>query len=177
VIPFIGATDDAPWGKVEVPAGWGQDRLLLATTPDSDAHLQRVELLAVDRVAADPCDGNMYEVRPRVADIMSALIRQQTVQPSAARPVSIDGYSGQLLRFRVPWGLDVEQCWDGESLRPFGLAGTWASVLPGWTYRTWVLDVAGEPLVILAAHGPDATPSEVAELTGMVEGITFVAPR
>lgn len=176
-IPFIGATADAPWGEVEVPTGWGQDRLILATSPNPDPHLRRVELLAVDRVAADPCDGNMYEVRPRVADVVSALTQQQAVQPSAARPVSIDGYSGQLLHFRVPWGLDVEKCWDGASLRPLGLAGSWISVIPGWTYRTWVLDVAGDPLVIFAAHGPDTTPSELAELTAIVQGITFVEPR
>ncbi len=35
-IPFIGAADDTPWGEVEVPAGWGQDRLLLTTGPDLD---------------------------------------------------------------------------------------------------------------------------------------------
>ena len=41
----------------------------------------------------------------------------------------------------------------------------------------WVLDVEGDPLVILAAHGPETTPTELAALTDMVEGIRFIEPR
>ena len=176
-IPFIGAADAAPWGEIEVPAGWGQDRLLLATGPDLDPHLRRVELLTVDRVAPDPCEGVMQPVDGEVTDIVAGLTAQRTVRPSEARPASIDGYSGQLVRFRVPPGLDVEECWDGRSLKPFGLGSGYTSVFPGWTYRVWVLDVEDDPLVILAAHGPKTTPTELAELTAMVEGIAFVAPR
>ena len=173
-IPFIGA-ENAPWGKVEVPAGWGQDRLLLATGPDLDPHLRRVELLAVNWVAPDPCDVVMQPVKGRVTDIVAALTNQRTVQPSDARPVSIDGYSGQLVHFQVPFGLDVEKC--GQSLTPFGFGPSYTSVFPGWTYRVWVLDVEGDPLVILAAHGPETTPTELAALTDMVEGIRFIQPR
>jgi hypothetical protein len=50
-------------------------------------------------------------------------------------------------------------------------------VFPGWTYRVWVLDVQGDPLVIMAAHGPETSPTELAQLTTLVEGITLVAPR
>jgi hypothetical protein len=50
-------------------------------------------------------------------------------------------------------------------------------VFPGWTYRVWVLDVEGDPLLIMAAHGPKTNPTELAELTNTVEDITFVAPR
>jgi hypothetical protein len=177
-IPFIGAPDDAPWAEVEVPAGWGQDRLLLATGPDRDPHLRRIEMLAVDRVAADPCQGVMEPLEDNVPDIVAALSEQATVQPSRPRPVTLDGHSGQLMRFSVPAGREVEECSQGTGqLRPFGLGAAWTSVFPGWTYRTWVLDVQGDPLVIMAAHGPEATPAEQAELTAIVEGTTFVAPR
>ena len=177
-IPFIGAAEDAPWGEVEVPAGWGQDRLMLATGPDLDPHLRRVELVAVDRVPPDPCGGAMDPVAPSVQAIVSALSDQRTVQPSAVQSTSIGGYSGRLLKFRVPSGLDVEKCWNGAGgLRATGSGGSWTSVFPGWTYRIWVLDVAGDPLVILAAHGPRTTPAERAELTEIVEHIRFVAPR
>jgi hypothetical protein len=173
-IPFIGAADNAPWGKVEVPAGWGQDRLLLATGPDVDPHLRRVELLTVDRVAPDPCTGLMRPVKGQVDDIVKALIEQRRVRPSAARPVSIGGYAGQQVQFRVPFGLDAETC--GQTLIPFGVGGSWASVFPGWTYRVWVLDVERDPLVVLAAHGPATSPTELAELTDMVEGMRFIDP-
>jgi hypothetical protein len=177
-IPFIGAADDAPWAEVEVPSGWGQDRLLLATGPDLDPHLRRVELLAVETVAPDPCEGLLQPVPATVPAIVTALTEQRGVHPSAPRPVSIDGYSGQLVQFRVPSGLAVEECRDGQSLKPFGLAsGSTTSVFPGWSYRVWVLDVEGDPLTILAAHGPETTPTELAELTTTVEDITFTAPR
>ena len=65
-----------------MPAGWGQDRLLLATGPDLDPHLRRVELLAVNWVAPDPCDVVMQPVKGRVTDIVAALTNQRTVQPS-----------------------------------------------------------------------------------------------
>lgn len=176
-IPFIGADEDAPWGEVQVPAGWGQDRLLLATGPDLDPHLRRVELLAVDRVAPDPCEDIPAPVDGDATDVAAALSDQATVRPSSARPASLDGVPGQVVQFRVPRGLDVDRCWDGQSLRPFGMGSSYTSVFPGWTYRVWVLDVGGEPAAVLAAHGPRATPSEVAELTAIVENLRFVAPR
>jgi len=177
-IPFIGAADNTPWGEVEVPAGWGQDRLLLATGPDLDPHLRRIELLKVTGVSTDPCNnGFMESVEGGVTATVKALTKQDTVRPSEPRPVSIDGYAGQLVRFHVPVGYEIEKCWDGESLRPIGVGSSWASVFPGWTYRLWVLDLDGDPVTILAAHGPDTTPTELAELTDMVEGLHFTEPR
>lgn len=176
-IPFIGAAEDAPWGRVDVPPGWAQDRLLLATGPDLDPHLRRIELLAITMVARDPCGGALKPVRATVPDIVKALTEQRTVRPSAARPASIDGHSGQVVRFRVPSGPAVEKCSGGQSLKPFGLSNSYASVFPGWTYRVWVLDVEGHPLVIMAAHGPRTSPTELAELTATVEGIRFVPSR
>jgi hypothetical protein len=176
-IPFLGAADDAPWGEVDVPASWGQDRFLLATGSDLDPRLRRVELLTVSTVAPDPCAGVMRPVGASVTEIVVALTEQRAVRPRGPRPVSIDGYPGQLVQFRVPSKLAVEQCWDGQSLKPFGVGSGYTSVLPGWRYRVWVLDVAGDTLAILAAHGPKTTQTELDELTAMVEGITFVAPR
>jgi hypothetical protein len=175
-IPFLGAAQGAPWGKVEVPAGWGQDRLLLATGQDLDPHLRRVELFAVTGVAPDPCAGTIAPVKSTVTDIVTALTAQRTVLPSDARPVSIDGYSGQLVQTTVPPSLDTTGC-QGQTLRPFGNEVGYVTVFPGWTYRTWVLDVHGNPLVIMAAHGPETTPTELTELTTLVENLRFVDPR
>lgn len=177
-IPFIGAPDDARWAEVEVPTGWGQDRIHLATGPDLDPHVRRIELLTIDRVAADPCEGVLAPVDQDAAAIVSALSEQALVDPSSPRPVTLDGYSGQLLRFHVPSGLDLDACLtDAGGITPFGLGASWTTVFPGWTYRVWVLDVEGDPMAILAAHGPRTTQDELAELTAIVEGTTFVAPR
>ena len=173
-IPFIGAAENAPWGLVEVPDGWGQDRLLLATGPDLDPHLRRVELFAINQVASDPCASSLQPVEENVTDIAGALTEQHTMRPSGARPVSIDGHAGQLVRFRVPAGLDVENCWDGQSLRPRHQLhlGVPRVDLPGVGPRR-----DGDPLAILAAHGPQTTPTELAELTALVEGLTFTEQR
>ena len=175
-IPFLGAADDAPWGKVEVPSGWGQDRLVLATGQDLDPHLRRVELFAVTGVAPDPCAGTTQPVKATVTDIVTALTTQRTVRPSSARPVSIDGYSGQLVQTTVPRSLDVTRC-QGQTVRPLTNGVGYVSVFPGWTYRTWVLDVQGHPLVIMAAHGPATTPAELTQLTTLVDNLRFVDPR
>jgi hypothetical protein len=159
-----------------VPPGWGQDRLLLATGPDLDPHLRRIELFAVDGVAPDPCAAVIEPVKAEVTAIVTALTTQRTVQPSSARPTSIDGYSGQLVQTQVPLSLDVTKC-SGQILRPYRVGSSYTTVFPGWTYRTWVLDVDGDPLLIMAAHGPETTPTELAELTALVEGLTFVSPR
>ncbi len=176
VIPFIWAAGNTPWGEVDVPAGWAQDRLHLATGPDLDPHVRRIELLKVTAVATDPCNGIRVPVEG-VAATVNALTKQETVRPSEPRLVSIDGYEAQLVRFRVPAGLGIEDCWGGESLRPMWVGASWVSVFPGWTYRLWVLDLDGDTVAILAAHGPGTTPAELTELTEMVEGLRFVAPR
>jgi hypothetical protein len=176
-IPFLPPADNTPWGEVEVPAGWGQDRFLLATGPDLDPHLRRIELFKVSAVSPDPCNGSMEPLEGGVTAIVKALTKQDAVRPGEPRPVSIDGYAGQLVRFHVPVGYDIEECWDGESLRPIGVGSSGVSVFPGWTYRLWVLDLDGDPVTILAAHGPDTTSTELAELTDMVEGLRFTEPR
>lgn len=174
-IPFIGAPENVPWGRVEVPPGWGQDRLTLATRPDLDPHMRRVELLAVDWVATDPCLGGSSPART-VTDVLAALSGQRALEPSTARAVSVGGYTGQLVQFHVPQSFDVRTC-SNQLLTPFGHGKTRTNVFPGWTYRTWVLDVQGHPLVVLAAHGPATTPTELTELTTLVEALRFVDPR
>lgn len=177
-IGFLGASDDAPWAEIEVPAGWGHDRLHPATGPDLDPHLRRIELSGVAMVAADPCEDSFAPVGPDVADLMNSLAAQQTVEPARPRPVRIDGHDGQVLEVHVPVDVDVAGCDHDGSLVPWmSPGGSHTTVFPGWTYRVWAVDVDGERLVILAAHGPDATAAEQAELLRMVETLELVPPR
>ena len=174
-IPFIGASDDAPWAEIDVPEGWGHDRLHPATGPDLDPHLRRIELFTVSRVAADPCRSSTDRIGPGVDDLMTALATQRTVRPEQPRAVSIGGHDGQQIHVRVPLDLDVTRCQLG-GLVPLTLpGGAQATVFPGWSYRVRALDVAGERLVILAAQGPQVTAAERAELATMVETLRFVA--
>lgn len=177
-IGFLGASDTALWAEIEVPDGWSHDRLHPATGPDLDPHLRRLELFSVSAVAPDPCQGARNAVGPRVSDLMQAIAAQQTVRPGLSRPATIGGYSGEVVQVRVPQGVDLDTCDNGQSLVPFRVGAlAYTTVFPGWTYRVWALDVEGERLVITAAHGPQATPDERAELTRMVETLEFVPPR
>ena len=164
----------APWAEIEVPAGWGHDRLHPATGPDLDPHLRRIELSTVAMVAPDPCEESFVPVGPEVADLMTSLAAQQTVEPARPRPVRIDGHVGQVLQVHVPLDVDVAGCDNGSLVPWMSPGGSHATVFPGWTYRVWAVDVDGERLVVLAAHGPDATPAERTELATMVETLRFV---
>ena len=177
-IPFIGAPDDAPWATIQVPDGWSHDRLHPVNGLDLDPHLRRIELFTAAFVAPDPCHGVRKPIGPTVADLVTALSDQVTVRPGRPRPVTIDGYSGQLLQTRVPLDLDTSACGHNGSLVPLLTpSGAASTVFPGWTYRIWALDVDGHRLVILAAHGPDTTTAELDELTHMIETLTFTPPR
>ena len=172
---FFAATDDAPHAELQVPAGWGLDRIVLVTGQDLDPHLRRIELSTVATVAPDPCEASSAPVGPEVADLMASLAAQQTVEPARPRPVSLDGHDGQVLEVRVPLDVDVTGCDHGGTLVPWmSPGGSYVTVFPGWTYRVWAVDVDGERLVVLAAHGPDATATERAELADMVETLRFV---
>ena len=174
-LAFFAATDDAPRAEMQVPAGWGLDRIALVTGPDLDPHLRRIELSTVAMVAPDPCEDSFAPVGPEVADLMTSLAAQRTVDPARPRPVSLDGHDGQVLEVRVPVDLDVTGCGHGGTLVPWmSPGGSHVTVFPGWTYRVSAVDVDGERLVVLAAHGPDATAAERAELASMVETLRFV---
>ena len=157
-IPFIGAPDDAPWATIQVPDGWSHDRLHPVIGLDLDPHLRRIELFTAGSVAPEPCQAAPRPIGPAVNDLITALADQGTVRPGRPRPVTIDGYSGQLLQTRVPLDLDTSACGHNGSLVPLLTpSGAASTVFPGWTYRIWALDVDGHRLVILAAHGPDTT--------------------
>ncbi len=174
----MGASDGALWAEIEVPAGWGHDRLHPATGPDLDPHLRRIELSTVVR-------------GPRPLPVRSGSRRPRCVRPDGRPRNADDGPAGPSLsrspspatparwcRSAVPSQVDLTRCAHGRGLVPFWLNGlTSTSVFPGWTYRVWALDVEGERLVITAALGSRATPAERAELLRMVETLEFVPPR
>lgn len=174
-IPFIGASDDAPWAEIEVPEGWEHDRLHPVVGTDLDPNLRAIALLTIGRVNPNPCIAYGTQIGPTVADAVSALRSQEVVRSGRPRPVAIDGFTGQVVRFEVPTSEDLN-CRRPE-LVPFNaVGGANATVFPGWTYRVFVLDVDGERLAIVAVHGPEVTPAELAELTGMVTSLRFIDP-
>ena len=125
--------------------------------PGPRPHLRRIEWSTVAMVAPDPCGKSTDPIGPEVDDLMTALAAQRTVRTEQPRPVSIGGRDGQQIHVRVPLDLDVTRWQLGGGLVPLTLAGgAHATVFPGWSYRVSALDVDGQRLVVLAAHGPEA---------------------
>jgi hypothetical protein len=144
-----------------VPAGWGLDQVALVTGSDLDPHLRRIEASVVAMVAPHPCEDSFVPVGPEVADLMTSLAAHRTVEPARPRPVTLDGHDGQVLEVRVPDDVDVAGCGHGGTLVPLmSPGGSYTTVFPGWTYGVWAVDVEGERLVVLSAHGPEATAAE-----------------
>jgi hypothetical protein len=52
--------------------------------------------------------------------------------------------------------------------------GPWS---PGAVDHTWILDVDGVRVVLVAIEEPGITPAQVDELTDMVESVRFVEPQ
>jgi hypothetical protein len=126
----------------------------------------------VNSVYAHPCDASPEPVGPSVADLAEALTAQQLRGGTDPVPVTVGGYNGLYVELSVPDAVDLSVCPNGVlSLWP-GRMERWQDIL-GQVDMVWIIDVDGQRLVFDAAHLPDATPEEVAELEEMVTTATF----
>jgi hypothetical protein len=126
----------------------------------------------VDSVFAHPCDAGPEPVGPSVADLAEALAAQELRDGTDPVPATVGGYDGLYVELSVPDHVDAGDCPGGIfSLWP-GRAQRYQEIL-GQVDMVWIVDVDGQRLVFDAAHDPDASPEEVAELEEMVTTATF----
>lgn len=163
---------------VRAPAGY--QRYEGWTFVSGDDEFSRAEpfhamgFIATDRVVRDPCgskrqthDPTGYDPGGTVADLAKALASQPGAVTSEPTPVTVDGYDGLYLDYRVP---DVQRCKDKA----------W-DILPGWRLTgtgeragIWILDVHGER-VLLAWVAKRGVPREqIAEMSRMAASTHFV---
>jgi hypothetical protein len=127
---------------------------------------------AVDSVYAHPCDATAAPVGPSVADLAEALVAQQLRTGTDPVPVTVGGHEGLYVEVAVPEEVDAGAC-------PVGIFNLWpgrhqrVGEILGQVDMVWIVDVDGQRLVFDAAHGPSASPDEVAELEEMVTTATF----
>ena len=107
-IAFFAASDLTPLGGDRGARRLGPRPAPPGDGPDLDPHLRRIELSTVAMVAPDPCEESFVPVGPEVADLMTSLAAQQTVEPARPRPARIDGHVGQVLQVHVPLDVDVD---------------------------------------------------------------------
>ena len=104
---------------------------------------------------------------PSVDDLATALAGLPGFRASDPAPVSLGGYDG----------LYVELVTVAPPCPAFWLTGRTTGLaddaVPGHVERLWVLEVEGGRIVVEASHEPGATEEQVAELTRIVESVTF----
>ena len=170
-----------PLAVLDVPAGYsnfGSFALVPETFPDDQVPLRTVQYWTVDGVFVDPCamDEGAPGAGESVKDLAGALAAQQRTSVSEPMPVTLDSHEGLYLELTAPEGIAFEDC-------AFGYFGYWEGSpndaqhtveSPGTVDRTWILDVDGECVVLVAAVPPGVTEAHAREVTDMVESVRFV---
>ena len=128
-----------------------------------------------DEVSADPChsEGGYLDPPPgpSVNDLATALANVPGIDVTDLSDVSVDGYSGTQLTMSAPdsfAGCTLSS--DGYVIWQLPLGAT-HSMTPGERDRVWILDVAGERLVIVVPEAPGYTDEQRAEVQAVFDSI------
>ena len=128
-----------------------------------------------DKVSADPCHPEQGFLDPppgpSVADLAGAVANMPGIEVTGVSSVSVAGYSGTQFTMSAPdsfaactLSLDGFVIWQ----LPLGVT---RSMAPGERDRVWILDVAGQRLVIVASDALDYTDAQRAELQAVFDSI------
>ena len=152
--------------RVELADGFEPGDTWYVVSDDEDAFLG---LWTAREVARDACIGPDHEVvtpGPAVKDLAEALAAQGSTRSSQPEAVTLAGYDGLYLEVTGP--ADVSKCDEGR-----GLTHERGIYSDNQVDRLWILDVAGQRLVVDASYGPTATAAEVEALDAMVSSLEF----
>ena len=165
---------------VQVPEGWSANGNWVVIGPKGN--------LAPDGMAVRFYGGalNLYTdplapgagelvpaVGPSVDELVSAVVDHPGWTTTDPTPITIDGYSGQVLHVTLPAGTS-----DATPFYLFvdpagGQIWGWAA---GQLFDVYVIDVGGERLVIDAFHYPGTSASDVAAQTDVINSVKL-APK
>jgi len=172
---------ELPLAVVMVPSGYlggGAGGVFV-----DEGGFRHLDLWSVSKVVEDPCSGPVYtDPGPTVQDLADALAALPVWESTKPKPVTVGGYQGLVMDFDVP-DPTPSGCGDPLSHWVDEMGGTQGHG-PGKRQRLWILDVAGERVMILAgwfpAGGSDpsagVTSAQTKELIDMAESTTFLVP-
>jgi len=154
-----------------LPEGWSRQSWVVVKNA---AHLG---LFPVANVYSDPClwSGALLDppVGPTVKDLATALVNQR-MREASETDITLDGYSGKLVRMTVPEDINFSDCDEGQ-FASWSEAGSDAPSRyahgPGEMDDVYIISVGGTRVVIDVAHMPSTTAVEVAELADMVASL------
>jgi hypothetical protein len=137
--------------------------------------------LTVDKVYSRPCAptlraqvASLVDPGPTVQDLADGLAAQPGVLTSDPVPVTVDGYHGVYLDYRLSRHSYSKACPEGELPILTTQEGEWVLGEPHERAAIWILDVDGERLVLSWVAVPGVTPAQTQQLTDMVTSAHFV---
>ena len=148
---------------IRAPAGYkGFEGWTLVTEDGDDWHA--LQIMTVDRIFPDPCGSKahtkydaMKNPGPTVKDLARALTEQKGATTSTPIPVTLDGYHGLYLDYRIAKGIDLDKCEnDAFTLLTHSDDGWWLDV-NGERLGIWILNVDGDRLMLSWVAVPGAT--------------------
>lgn len=161
-----------------VPAGW-ESRDIEVIKAAMSVSVQLVGETFRDACSGDVADGPTGET---AADLTSAIALLPDLDASAADTATIGGMPAAHLTYEAAPGVSCV----GESshlwaIRTAALLQGVPVGAPSWPLRAgshevWVVELAGERLLIDATAGPTPSASDEAELAGIVDSIRFGPP-
>jgi hypothetical protein len=161
---------------VTVPAGWvgrigGPYLAYVAWTEKPGG----VYFSIFDKVAVDPCqsDSGYVDLPPQgsVEDLVTALTSMPGIEVTGVSDVSIGGSSGTQLTMKAPESFaSCSLSSDGYVVWQLPLGAT-NSMVPGEVDRLWILDVAGQRLVIQSEEPPGYTAEQRADVQAVLNSI------
>ncbi len=178
---YVAADPFAVPVSISVPAGWvvareGSEFVVVGPRMDQ----VEVTFQIFDNAYADPCQYDQNPtgtvLAPTVDALVNALTSLPTLDVTAPTDITVDGYRGKELTLTAP------ASYDGCTLSPDGFA-LWTipdhsnrTIGPGERQRLWILDVAGQRLVILALESPGTTDEERTAVQAALDSIQIELP-
>lgn len=173
-----------------VPAGWTTDSGFISKNvdpnPPSGIEDSPNELIFstwfVDHVYTDACHWTttMVLAGTTVNQLTNQLLAQKSRVASSPTNVTVGGYPAKHIQFTVPASFDMTKCDHGvlhiwPDVGGNGSGGLCCQAV-GSTDVVDIVNVAGEPFVVLARHAAGASPADLAELNSIVASIQMAAP-
>lgn len=159
--------------RVEVPDGWhaGGNWVVVGSKGNEAPDGMAIRFYIVQALYANPlapAEGRLPAPGPSADDLVNAMLDHPDWPTTGPEPVTIDGYSGQVVHLTLPATVT-----DATSFYLFGDSGGgqfWGWVA-GQVHDLYVMDVEGERLVIDAFRFPDTTEEDLAAQRAVVDAI------
>jgi len=160
-----------------VPAGWVTTEGFLYKNQEAPGELMLVTWV-LTHIFDDAChwdEGSIVDVGTTVDALVGALIDQKGREASPPSDVTFAGFPARRIELAVSANLDTATCTNGN-LRYWpdpgpDFGGGLCCNAAGNTDVVYVVDVAGNRLVVVARHYPDSSERDKAELQAVLDSI------